>query len=252
MPTEEPKLRTSDVAQQCGVSLNTVRLYESLGYLPPVPRAANGYRQFQPKHVRHVKLVKTAMQCTWVGGSIRQQTLQMLIIAAQEDYVSAQNLATELQNMIGSEQAQAEAALQILEQWVESREFETEACPLQIGDAARRLRVTADELRSWERNGLLTVPRAANGYRLYGQYEINRLVVIRALRRARYSMMSILRLLHHLDNGDTTELREILDTPPLDNDLETYPTDSWLSTLQRMSKAAMRIQNILTDLANPP
>ena len=51
--------------------------------------------------------------------------------------------------------------------------------------------------------------------------------VIRTLRRARYSTMSVLRMLLALDAG-RTDLRRALDTP--DPDDIVYITDHWLST----------------------
>lgn len=36
-------LRTSQIAKDLGVHVNTIRLYEEWGLLPEIPRAANGY-----------------------------------------------------------------------------------------------------------------------------------------------------------------------------------------------------------------
>lgn len=51
-------------------------------------------------------------------------------------------------------------------------------------EAAACLQVTADTLRNWELNGLLTVKRRQNGYRVYSAGDIRRLRIIRALRCA--------------------------------------------------------------------
>lgn len=238
-----------DVARRAGVSVNTVRLYEEWGYLPPVPRASNGYRQFEERHVQHVLLVRQAMRCTWIGGRIRQITLQILTTAAQGDYRAAQTHAASLLELLHAEQAHAEEAIQVLEQWVIRRASGGSHPRLRIGDMAKRLHVSIDELRSWERNGLLDVPRAPNGYRLYGTDETDRLLVIRTLRRARYSTMAILRLMQFLDDGQTDHLRDVINTPP--PDAENYPTDSWLSTLETMQQAAESMRDILQTLHKP-
>lgn len=84
------------------------------------------------------------------------------------------------------------------------------------------LGVTTDVLRNWERNGLIEASRdPRNRYRLYGAAEIGRLRVIRMLRRAGYSMMAILRMLLHLDQGRGGNLRQVLDTPRPDEDVYT-------------------------------
>lgn len=241
-------LRTIDVARRVGVSVNTVRAYEASGYLAPVPRAANGYRLFTEAHVMQAQMTRHAMHCTWLGGTIRQTALAVLTSAANGDKEAALTFAAQLIDHLATERQQAEAAIAVLENWVSHPGHAESPLALHIGETAQRLHVTVDELRSWERNGLLEVPRAPNAYRVYGSPEIDRLLVIRALRRARYSTMSILRLLHHLDAGQTDHLREILDAPPPEMNIERYPTDSWLSTLDTMQSSAQAIHDILQTL----
>lgn len=69
-------------------------------------------------------------------------------------------------------------------------------------------------------NGLLTVKRKQNGYRVYDTNDINRLKVIRTLRCANYSLSSILRILNRYDNGMEKEnILNILNTPEADDDI---------------------------------
>jgi DNA-binding transcriptional MerR regulator len=49
-------MRTSDLARAAGVHPNTVRRYEALGWLPPAPRAPNGYRRFSQRHLDCLRL----------------------------------------------------------------------------------------------------------------------------------------------------------------------------------------------------
>jgi len=251
----EKPLRTIDVASRTGISVNTVHLYEKLGYLPSVPRAKNGYRMFRELHIQHVQMTRCAMQCTWIGGTIRKTAQQVLLTAAQGQYTTAQETAEQLIRLLEHEKTHAENAVQIVEHWTHQTERQgkgTKQKSLRIGEVAQQLHVTIDELRSWERNQLISVPRAPNGYRLYGTREIERLVVIRTLRRARYSIMTIFQLMQHVDEGNVGNLRALLDSPVPDPEMEQYPTDSWLSTLEIMCAAAEKLQNILNKLANPP
>lgn len=241
-------LRTIDVARRTGIAVNTVRSYEEQGFLPPVPRAENGYRMFTEQHVRHVQLVRQAMHCTWVGGHIRQIALELLKVAAQGDYAAAQTRMMALLDMIQYEQQLADDALNVLDQWVARQYSPSSKGVYRIGEVANRLNITQDELRSWERNGLLTVPRAKNGYRQYGHQQLDRLRVIRTLRRARYSIHAIKHLLDQLDQGQTEDLRQILDSPPPDSEFEAYPTDSWLSTLKKIYEAAQSMSQILENI----
>jgi hypothetical protein len=44
-------LSSSEIDRAAGVHPNTVRLYETWGFLPPVPRSPSGYRQFTETHL---------------------------------------------------------------------------------------------------------------------------------------------------------------------------------------------------------
>ena len=48
---------------------------------------------------------------------------------------------------------------------------------------AQYLNVTIDTLRNWEMNSLLTVKRKENGYRVYTEDDIQRLKIIRTLKK---------------------------------------------------------------------
>jgi DNA-binding transcriptional MerR regulator len=102
---------------------------------------------------------------------------------------------------------------------------------LKRSEAANHLGITIDTLRNWELNGLLKVKRKSNGYRIYTDEDIKELKIIRTLRSANYSLMSILRMLNHLRNGSNNQdLRLILDTPSPDEDI-VYLTDKLLTSL---------------------
>ena len=51
-------LRTSELARAAGAHPNTVRRYAERGWLPPVTRAANGYRLFTQHHLDCLRVAK--------------------------------------------------------------------------------------------------------------------------------------------------------------------------------------------------
>lgn len=53
-------MRTSEVARQAGVNVQTLRYYERRGLLPEPARSAGGYRAYTPEAVRVVRFVKRA------------------------------------------------------------------------------------------------------------------------------------------------------------------------------------------------
>ncbi len=232
-------LRTTDIAKAVGVHANTVRLYEAWGFLPPVPRGRNGYRQYTERHLDQMRLAWTALKWPYPGG--KQPVLELVQRAAKGDLGGALELAYRYLAQVRAEIAQAEAAGDLLERWAAGTATDATAKRLPIHRAAQLLGLTPDTLRNWERNGLLSVPRdGRNRYRLYGAAEIGRLRVIRMLRQAGYSTMAILRMLRFLDGGHEGSLRQVLDTPHPDEDVFSA-ADRWLSALAAQEERARQV-----------
>jgi DNA-binding transcriptional MerR regulator len=50
-------MRIGELAREVGVSADTVRFYERAGSLPPAPRLANDYREYDQADVEHLRLL---------------------------------------------------------------------------------------------------------------------------------------------------------------------------------------------------
>ena len=233
--------RTAEVARAAGVHPNTVRMYEKWGFLPPVARSANNYREYSRYHVEQMRLARLAMHGGWPGGRIRKSALTLVRASATRDLQEAIRIAKQHILLVKEERAQAEIAADYLEKWVRGKNIERRGNPLSILAAAKAVDSTPDAIRGWERNGLLRVPRnPKNGYREYGPREIGRLRVIRMLMRAGYSTMAVLRVMRALDTGTKRKLRRVLDTPRPEEDV-LWAADHWLSTLSEQEERARRI-----------
>ncbi len=247
------RLSTTKIARLTGVHSNTVRLYEALGWIAPAPRSPSGYRLFTQAHLDQMRLARLALAGVWPGPRIRRSAIRTVCLAAQNDYGGALEQAYRHLAIVQSEQAHAEAAARLLERWAQGQAADRPDRPLRIGEAAKRLELSADVLRNWERDGLLAAPRDPHsGYRLYGQPEMGRLRVIRMLRQAGYSLMAILRMLVQLDRGETPDPRQALDTPRPDEDIYTA-ADRWLSALADQAERAAGMIALLEEMiAQPP
>lgn len=241
-------LTTSEIARELGVHPNTVRLYEQWGFLPPVRRSAAGYRLFTNGHLDQMRLARTALSGPYPGSAIRQSAVEVVRRAASGDLGGALELAYGHLARVQAELAQAETAGRLLQRWAMGAATDATQQQLTIGAVAILLGVTRDALRNWERNGLLKVPRhPGNGYRLYSGVEIGRLRVIRMLARAGYSQMAILRMLLHLDQGFSGDLRQVLDTPRPDEDIFSA-ADRWLSSLAEQEQRSMQMITLLEEM----
>jgi DNA-binding transcriptional MerR regulator len=265
-------LHTSDLAKAVGAHPNTVRRYVDRGILPPVERSPNGYRRFTQRHLDCMRLARQVYSGQYPGKAIFQSGVRIVRAAVAGDLGGALELAYSHLALVHSEHAQADAAAALLERWAFGTPPAAGACgnpvpafspaarapasapaaatiqPLRIGQVARLLGVSIDIVRSWDRNGLIDVPRdPVNGYRSYGAREISRLRVIRMLSRAGYSLAAILRMLIQLDRGETADLRRALDTPRPNEDVY-LASDRWLSTLTEQEQRARTIISLVEEI----
>ena len=241
-------LSTSQLAKAVGVHPNTVRRYVERGYLPPVGRSPAGYRRFTERHLDCLRLTRLVFSNLFPGRAIYHSGLEIIHVTAGGDLGGALELAYHHVALVQSERAQADVAVDLLERWARGAPADATSVPLQIGQTAQLLGVSLDILRSWDRNGLIDIPRdPLNGYRRYGGTELSRLRVIRMLSRAGYSTGAILRMLIQLDRGETTDLRRALDTPRPDEDVY-LASDQWLTTLSEHEDRARQIIALLEEM----
>ena len=244
-------LRTSEIAKELGVHANTIRLYESSGYLPKIPRGGNGYRLYTTLHLEHARLAHLALRWPYLGE--KELLLDLIDRAVSGDLGMAMELAYKYLARVRVERTFAEAAVEFLERWAAGHLIDRPRQSVNIGEAARHLNVTIDMLRNWERNGLIDVPRdPENGYRLYGTAEFGRLRVIRTLVQSGYSLVAILRMLRRFDAGETANLRTALELPGDDEELRSV-ADRWLSALldlEERAQAIIRQIGLLIELAD--
>lgn len=233
-------LRTNEIAKELGVHPNTVRLYETWGYLSAVPRGANGYRQYSALHLEQARLAHLTLSWPYLGD--KALLIHLVKSAANNDLGTAMELAYQYLARVRMERMSAEAALEFLERWAAGHLMDSAQQKMYIRQAARHLNVTVDMLRNWERNGLIDIPRdPENGYRLYGPAEFGRLRVIRILVQSGYSMMAILRMLSRFDEGRRTDLRESLNLPEEEEAEVQVIADRWIVSLVELEERAQAI-----------
>jgi DNA-binding transcriptional MerR regulator len=226
------------VARALGIHPNTLRHYEAQGYLPPIPRSANGYRRYSAAHLEQARLAVMTLQWPYVGD--RALLVELVMCAAQSNFTAAESAAVQYLARLQQERAHAEAAVSFLERWAVGGVADPATGDMHTQQAADYLGVTVDMLRNWERSGLIVVvPRdPATGYRRYGTTELGRLRVIRLLVKAGYSQMAVLRALSQLDRGRADDLRAALELPHEDSANEAIEiiADRWLSSLERLAQ----------------
>ncbi len=238
--------KTAEVAAIIGIHPNTVRLYEKLKLIPKPERRPNGYRVFTEFHIKQCKLIRLAFQVEILQNGIRKKIVQMITVSATGDFDTAIALTKSYLEQIGREHRNAEEAIEIVKQ-ILSGGIGENSSHLKRKNVSELLDISMDTLRNWEMNGLLTVKRKDNGYRVYTDEDIQRLKIIRALRCANYSLEAILRLLQQLSKNPDIDIRTALNTPKQTEDIISV-CDKLIVSLSAAEKNAVAILDMLHDM----
>ena len=186
--------KTIDIARMFDIHVNTVRLYEKYGLIPKPGRSENGYRIFTDIHVEQFKLARAALQVEVLQNGLRKQVINIVKVSASGDYEKAIALTEAYIIQVEVEKEHAEEAIEITKNILSGMaQFHYTDLFFSRKEVAESLNITMDTLRNWELNGLFTVRRLKNGYRVYTEKDLQQLKIIRSLRCANYSLSSILK-----------------------------------------------------------
>ncbi|MGF6376794.1 DNA-binding transcriptional MerR regulator [Clostridiales Family XIII bacterium PM5-7] len=238
--------QTSQVSKIIGIHPNTVRLYEKIGFISAPDRLKNGYRVFTELHIEQCKLIRLGLQVEVVQNGLRKKIIQMIRKAAEEDYDGALLLAAEYIGLIRLERARAEEAIEAVKNIISCRTDHSQL-KLKRKDVSNLLDISMDTLRNWEMNGLLTVKRKENGYRVYTETDIQRLKIIRVLRCANYSLEAILRLLRELSQNPKADIETTLNTPEPSEDIISV-CDQLIISLSTAEQNAQKAITLLNKM----
>lgn len=240
--------RTLEIAQLIGIHPNTVRMYEDLELIPKPERQPNGYRVFTDIHVEQFRLARLAFQIEVLQNGLRRKVVRMVKTSAAGDYDKALKLTQEYLMQVREEIANAEEAIVIVKQILDGR-TEENIHAMKRKEVSEYLKISMDTLRNWEMNGLLTVRRKRNGYRVYTDEDIKRLKIIRSLRCANYSLEAILTMLVQLSQDPEIDIKKALDTPREDTEIIAVCDKLVTSLMAAMGNAEKMILK-LKDMKN--
>ena len=238
--------KTSEIAAIIGIHPNTVRLYEELGLIPKPERRTNGYRVFTDFHIEQFRLARLAFRIEVLQNGLRKKMVQMIKSSAAGNFDTAIMLTQEYITQIKKERSNAEEAVEIVKQ-ILSGTAQENAHLFKRKEVSEYLGISMDTLRNWEMNGLLTVKRKHNGYRVYTDKDIRRLKVIRSLRCANYSLEAILRLLSQLSQNPNIDIKTALNTPKADETI-TAVCDRLMTSLSEAEDNAGQIIQMLQKM----
>ena len=226
--------KTSEVAAAIGVHPNTVRLYEKWELIPKPKRQPNGYRIF------------TDFQIEVLQNGLRKKITQMVKVSATGDFDSALSLAEKYLEQLQRERTNAEEAATLVREILSGEAME-HFHALKRKEVSEYLNISMNTLRNWEMNGLLTVKRKDNGYRLYTDDDVRRLKIIRSLRCANYSLEAILQMLCQLSQNPNVDILAALNTPKANTDIIAV-CDKLITSLLSAENNALEMIAMLEEM----
>ncbi|MCR8842256.1 MerR family transcriptional regulator [Paenibacillus sp. SC116] len=200
------KLRPIDIARKLNISTSALRHYEDWGIVPPIERGANGYRIYTEVHVAYFECIRALS-----AGFGMQLTADVMRKLQAEQMDAALWMVNESQASLYQDKLMAEKTIQLLDE-LEMDEWNTKGRTkwMTIGEISEETSIPTSVLRHWEQEGLITVERdPQNGYRRYNRSHIKRVLLIRSLRTAIYSLDTIKEALQGLDHNNIEQARKI-------------------------------------------
>ena len=246
--------KTSEVAKLIGIHSNTVRMYEDLGLISKPSRKDNGYRVFTDLHIYQLKLARKALEVEILQNGLRKKAIAIVKTLAKQDFDRAIVLTKQYIESIKQEIHNANESVDIADRLINRLKYEKDF-NLKRKEVSELLGLSMDTLRNWEMNGLVSIKRKENGYRIYTYEDIQRLKVIRSLRCGNYSLSAILRMLNKLSEHNEADINEVLNSPNENEDIISV-CDKLISSLNLAKKNAEEILEMLYEMkrkySNPP
>lgn len=197
--TVRVSLRTIDLAQAGGISVQQVRNYEAAGFIPPAERSPAGYRLYTRQHLAALQTARSL-----VSGYGWQRTQAIMQAVHQDNLTTALALIDERHAELASKRLQVErtlAALSTLADAIpQAKSYHIQG--LRIGEAAREVGVRVSAVHFWEQQGLVhPLRQKSSNYRFYDEQQMRRLRVVALLREASYTFDVIQSVLDELAAG---------------------------------------------------
>lgn len=237
-----------ELAKMFKLHSNTIRFYESIGYISKSKRKPNGYREFTDKHVLQLTICRYILGYRYTNSRIRNIGKLIISSSAKGKLMEGKQYAYDYLKILQNEINIAEETSRLLHKWAELKD-----CRDNIGklytrkEVASLLGVTSEAVRNWERNDLIkSNKRSDRNEVLFNNIDLNRIKIIYMLRQTGYSMSAIHRCLMVYDKGETELVVAALNK--IDGEELLSAGDCWLRELKSLKVVAEKIPSIFDKL----
>lgn len=196
-----------EIARACNVSTSTLKHYEQWGLIPEVSREANGYRYYTETHLAYFKCIVSIN--IGFGMSFVKEIMPLI---QEKEVMKALWKINKEQSALQEERRQAEQVVNLIEvekvEWFER--IRKKKSHYTIGEVAEIAGVAPSAIRHWEFEKLVTPIRSGvSGYRLYTPEEIRRILIIRTVSNAAWSLDIVREVLMEADQHNIKRTKEM-------------------------------------------
>ncbi|MHC1683038.1 MAG: MerR family transcriptional regulator [Clostridiaceae bacterium] len=228
--------RTSEVAKIIGVHPNTILAYEKWGYISTVPRSDNGYRVYSEMHIKQIKITRLALMSKAVKTYMIFEVRGILKAVAKGNLKKALSLSENFLVQLQNEKAREYEVIIEMKKVLKDYIADKRSISLKRSEAAKVIGVSIDVIINWERNGMLEIPRNnKNNYRVYSEYELVLLKIIKILRDENYCTQCVGKMIKKIEDSNFELLKE---------------NDQLLSTIEEKEEDIKKINSHLSLLIN--
>ncbi len=199
-------MKPIEIARKLNISTSALRHYESWGIIPPVERAQNGYRIYTELHLAYFECIRA--MAPGFGFELTSKVLKMILLKQVDD---ALWLVNEAQASLHHDKKTAEKTIQVLEtEELEELDSGRKRKWMTIGEVSAETDISSSAIRHWEIMGLLSPERDQdNGYRKFNRSDVRKVLMIRTLRSAVYSLDIIKDIITELDHHNFENARKV-------------------------------------------
>lgn len=199
-------MKPIEIARKLNISTSALRHYESWGIIPPVERAQNGYRMYTELHLAYFECIRA--MAPGFGFELTSKALKKVLVKEVDD---ALWLVNEAQSSLHYDKKTAEKTIRILEtEELEELDNSRKRKWMTIGEVSIETDIPSSAIRHWEMMGLLSPERDSdNGYRKFNRSLVRKVLMIRTLRSADYSLDTIKEVLIELDHHNVENARKV-------------------------------------------
>ncbi|SFL58321.1 DNA-binding transcriptional regulator, MerR family [Gracilibacillus orientalis] len=199
-------MRPIDIARKLNITTSTLRHYETWGIVPQTERKENGFRIYTEEHVAYFECIR-AMNTGFGMGFVKE----IMPLIHEKKFTEVLWLVNEKQAELRKEKEKTEKVIEVLKlEDPEKVPLKKQKNSYTIGEVAVALDLPTTVLRHWEKEGLIEPKRdEENGYRSYSKKDISKLLIIRTLRKAYFSIQIIREMIKEFDNNNITKAKKV-------------------------------------------